>query len=100
VSGCAVLSVDYRLAPEHPFPAGLDDAFLAYRWVLGNSDLLAVDAERVAVGGDSAGGNLSIVLALGVAKRGLPPPRHLLLVYPCTELISERPSRKRFAQGY
>lgn len=99
-SACAVMSVDYRLAPEYPFPAGLDDALLAYRWVRDNADMLLVDADRVAVGGDSAGGNLSIVLALKLAREALPIPRHLLLIYPCTELVSERPSRKRFAQGY
>lgn len=99
-SGCAIMSVDYRLAPENPFPAGLEDALIAYRWALKHADSIVVDAERIAVGGDSAGGNLSIVLALSAAENGLPPPRHLLLVYPCTELISSRPSRERFADGY
>lgn len=100
MSACAVMSVDYRLAPEHPFPAALDDAMLAYRWSLDNADLLEIDPEKVAVGGDSAGGNLSIVLALSANEVGWPPPCHLLLVYPCTEFVSKRASREQFANGY
>lgn len=99
-SGCALLSVDYRLAPEYPFPHALDDAVCAYRWLIDNAAGLRIDADRIAVGGDSAGGNVSIVLALDAANRTLPAPRHLMLVYPCTEIISDRPSRQRFANGY
>lgn len=98
-SRCAVLSVDYRLAPEHPFPAAVDDARLAFDWAVEHADLLQVDAQRIALGGDSAGGNLSIVTALalrGTAVR----PRFLMLVYPSTEIRSERASRERYAEGF
>lgn len=99
LSGCAVLSVDYRLAPEHPFPAALDDAAFAFQWAVEHAELLGVDPARIALGGDSAGGNLSIVTAL--ARRGAAVvPRFLLLVYPCTEILSARPSRQRFADGF
>ncbi|MDI3489076.1 MAG: acetyl esterase [Thauera sp.] len=99
LSGCAVLSVDYRLAPEHPFPAALDDAAFAFRWAVEQADLLGIDPERIALGGDSAGGNLSIVTALGLRGAAI-APRFLLLVYPCTEIVSARPSRQRYAEGY
>lgn len=99
-SGWAVLSVDYRLAPEHPFPAALDDALLATDWVADNADLLEADPLHIALGGDSAGGNLSIVTALQARDRGFPALCHLSLIYPCTEILSQRASRTRFADGY
>lgn len=100
-SDCAVLSVEYRLAPEHPFPAAPDDARLAFEWCVDNAGLLAIDAQRLALGGDSAGGNLSIVTALAAREAGASPrPAFLLLVYPSTEILSARPSRERYAQGY
>jgi len=98
-SRCAVLSVDYRLAPEHPFPAALDDAALAFEWAVAHADLLGVDAGRIALGGDSAGGNLSIVTALSLRGAEI-TPRFLLLVYPSTEIRSERPSRQNYGEGY
>ena len=98
-SGCAVLSVDYRLAPEHPFPAALEDAAFAFEWVLAQADLLGIDATRIALGGDSAGGNLSIVTALSLRGAAL-APRFLMLVYPSTEMRSERPSRQNYGEGY
>ena len=98
-SGCAVLSVEYRLAPEHPFPAALDDAALAFDWAVQQADLLGIDAGRIALGGDSAGGNLSIVTALSLRGAGI-GPRFLLLIYPSTEILSERPSRQRYGEGY
>jgi len=98
-SGCAVLSVEYRLAPEHPFPAAPDDARLAFHWAIDNADLLDVDPKRIALGGDSAGGNLAIVTAL--ALRGAEhEPAFLLLIYPSTEIRSTRPSRDRYAEGF
>lgn len=100
LSGCAVLSVEYRLAPEHPFPAGVDDALLAAEWAVDNADLLEVDPDRLALGGDSAGGNLAIVTALQARDRGFPSIRFLMLVYPSTQMISQRPSRERYAEGY
>jgi acetyl esterase len=100
LSGCAVLSVEYRLAPEHPFPAGVDDALLAVEWSADNADLLEVDPDRFALGGDSAGGNLAVVTALQARDRGYPSIRFLVLVYPSTQMISQRPSRERYAEGY
>lgn len=98
-SGCAVLSVEYRLAPEHPFPAAPDDVRRAFHWAADNADLLGVDAERIALGGDSAGGNLAIVTAL--ALRGAErQPAFLLLIYPSTEIRSARPSRDKYAEGF
>ena len=98
-SRCAVLSVDYRLAPEHPFPAALDDARLAFEWAVEQADLLEVDAGRIALGGDSAGGNLSIVTGLALRAAEV-QPRFLMLVYPSTEIRSERASRERYAEGF
>jgi acetyl esterase len=99
MSGCAVLSVDYRLAPEHPFPAALDDAALAFDWAVAQAGLLGIDAGRIALGGDSAGGNLSIVTALSLRGAAF-EPCFLLLIYPSTEIRSERPSRQAYGEGY
>jgi len=99
-SGCAVLSVDYRLAPEHPFPAAVNDARLAVDWSVDQAALLAIDPQRIALGGDSAGGNLAIVTAIALRDAGGVQPRLLALVYPSTEMDSVRPSRERYAQGY
>lgn len=99
-SGCAVLSVDYRLAPEHPFPAAVVDARHAVDWAREHGDLLGIDPARIALGGDSAGGNLSIVTALALRDAGEAPPAMLALVYPSTEIVSTRPSRERYADGY
>ncbi|ATE62549.1 alpha/beta hydrolase [Thauera sinica] len=99
-SGCAVLSVDYRLAPEHPFPAAIHDARLAFDWCKGQAPSLGIDPARIALGGDSAGGNLAIVTSIALRDEGLRLPRFLLLVYPSTEIVSGRPSRERFAEGY
>lgn len=99
-SGCAVLSVDYRLAPEHPFPAAVDDALFAVEWAWENASLLTVDPLRMALAGDSAGGTLSIVAALMCRNRGPVRLRFLCLIYPCTEIASNRPSRETYASGY
>lgn len=99
-SGWAVLSVGYRLAPEHPFPAAVDDAVFSIEWVAANADRLGADAARIAVGGDSAGGNLSIVGALLTHQRGTAALRYMLLVYPSTEICIDRPSLRRFGQGF
>lgn len=99
-AGCAVLSVDYRLAPEHPFPAAVEDALFAVEWARANADQLTVDRDRFGLGGDSAGGTLSLVTALMLRDRGTAALRFLCLIYPCTEIESSRPSREAFASGY
>lgn len=80
--GCAVVSVDYRLAPENPYPAGLDDAELVWRHLLANADALGVDAHRLAIAGASAGAGLATALCIRLAEVGLPQPALQLLVYP------------------
>ncbi|HNH64737.1 MAG TPA: alpha/beta hydrolase [Thauera aminoaromatica] len=98
-SGCAVLSVEYRLAPEHPFPAAPEDMRLAFDWSVDNADLLGIDPARIALAGDSAGGNLAIVTALALRAAEV-KPAFLLLIYPSTEIRSARPSRERYAEGF
>jgi acetyl esterase len=99
-SGAAVLAVDYRLAPEHPFPAAVEDAVAAYRWVSENADRLGADPARIAVGGDSAGGNLAAVVCLAARDEGATPPAMQLLIYPVTETGRELPSRRAFEEGF
>ncbi|NMF91660.1 alpha/beta hydrolase [Aromatoleum petrolei] len=99
-TGCAVLSVDYRLAPEHPFPAAVEDALFATEWALTHAQEFAFDPARLGLGGDSAGGNLALVTALRLRDRGAPALRCLCLIYPCTEIESSRPSREAYASGY
>lgn len=103
-ANCAVLSVDYRLAPEHPFPAAVDDANFAFAWAVGHAAQLGIDPQRIALAGDSAGGNLALVAALTQrdqpAAAGGVQPCFLGLIYPCTEIHSQRPSRLDYAQGY
>ena len=95
-TGHAVLSVDYRLAPEAPFPAPLDDSVTAIRWVHAHAADLGLDAERIAVGGDSAGGNLAAV----VAQLAPVPLRFQLLVYPVTDARAGSASYTENADGY
>ena len=97
---CIVVSVDYRLAPEHKFPAAADDSEAAYAWVLANAESFGGDSRRVAVGGDSAGGNLAAVVSLRAKEHGQPIPVLQLLVYPVTDSDFERPSYQANAEGY
>ncbi len=97
---CAVFSVDYRLAPEHPFPAAVQDCSMATQFVLRNAEALRVDPNRIAVGGDSAGGNLAAVVALMARDAGGPPLAYQLLIYPATDQRCDSPSHERNGQGY
>jgi acetyl esterase len=97
---CSLLSVDYRLAPEYPFPAAVDDAYTATVWAREHAHELRVDGARIAVGGDSAGGNLAAVTAILARDRAGPSLVFQLLVYPATDQRSERPSWQQFGRGY
>ncbi|MDQ6822527.1 MAG: alpha/beta hydrolase [Actinomycetota bacterium] len=99
-AGAHVLSVDYRLAPEHPFPAAVEDARDALRWAHQHAHSLGVDPRRIGVGGDSAGGNLAAVVARLAARDGGPPPALQLLIYPATDFTGRRRSRALFGEGF
>lgn len=95
---CVVISVDYRLGPEYPFPAALDDCFAATRYVAENAEKLRI--RGIAVGGDSAGGNLAAVVSLLARDAGAPPLAFQLLIYPATDQRLASASHERNAQGY
>jgi acetyl esterase/lipase len=97
--GAVVVAVDYRLAPEHPFPAAVDDAFAALQWVSEHAEELGGDPDRLAVGGDSAGGNLSAVVAMLARDAGGPPVKFQMLWYPVTQWGAEHPSITENAQA-
>jgi acetyl esterase/lipase len=99
-SAASVVSVDYRLAPEHKFPAAADDAWAATRWIVAHAAELGLDAGRLAVGGDSAGGNLAAVAALMARDAGGPAIRQQVLIYPVTDVMRETGSYADFAEGY
>jgi acetyl esterase len=99
-AGTAVLSVDYRLSPEHPFPAAVEDAWAAFAWASTNAAELGVDPARIAVGGDSAGGNLAAVTSLLARAGGGAMPAMQLLIYPPTDSAGDLPSRKLFSKGF
>ncbi len=84
-AGAIVLSVDYRQAPEHRFPAAWDDALAAYRWLTANAATIGGDPSRLALAGESAGGNLAVATAVAARDAGLPAPRHVLSVYPVAQ---------------
>lgn len=98
-SGVRVLAVDYRLGPEHRFPAAYDDAVAAYHWLVEHAAEVGGDVERLAVGGDSAGGNLAAGVAIEAARAGL-PLRFQLLVYPATDGRRDTESLRLFADGF
>lgn len=95
-SGCAVVAVDYRLAPEHRYPAAAEDAYAATRYVAEHANDFGIDAGRIAVCGDSAGGNLAAVVALMARDRGGPSLRYQLLIYPLTDFTDDSPSMREF----
>lgn len=98
-TGCVVANVDYRLAPEHPFPGPLEDCYAAVQWVVDAAADLGVDSARVAVGGDSAGGNLAAAVCLLARERGGPAIRFQLLVYPCLDPRRSYPSYRENGEG-
>lgn len=97
---CIVVSVDYRVAPEHKFPAAVEDCYAATKWVAGNAKAIGGDPTHIAVGGDSAGGNLAAVVSLMARDQGTPPLVYQLLVYPTTSFALDTPSCQENADGY
>jgi acetyl esterase len=98
-AGIRVLSVDYRLAPEAPAPTAAEDAIAAFTWAVDHAEDLGADPSLVAVGGDSAGGNLAAVVAQQCVRRDLPRPALQVLLYPALDLVGRRPSRDLFGEG-
>jgi acetyl esterase/lipase len=100
VARCLVVSVDYRLAPEHPFPAAPEDAVAAFLWLRKHGDDWGGDSDRMAVAGDSAGGGLSAVLTHALKKEGLPQPLCQALIYPWVEALADTQSYSDFGKTY
>lgn len=98
-AGAVVVSVDYRLTPEHPYPAAVNDCWASLLWLAGAAERLGVDAERIAVAGDSAGGNLAAVMCLKARDAGAPAIACAALIYPGTGLDQDYPSYREFADG-
>ena len=99
-SGTVFVSIDYRMGPEHKFPAAVDDSFTALNWVAANAAELRIDAAKLAVAGDSAGGNLAAVVALLARDAGQPALRLQVLAYPVADYRLMDPSYNTYAQGY
>ncbi|MFX0578696.1 alpha/beta hydrolase [Nocardia nepalensis] len=99
-AGVRVLSIEYRLAPENPFPAAVDDAVTAFGYAHAHAGEIGADPARIAVGGDSAGGNLAAVVAQCTTAGGGPSPAFQLLLYPATDLGARTASRRLFAAGF
>ena len=98
--GCIVIAVDYRLAPEHPFPAAPEDCYAATQWVATHADQFQGDLARIAVGGDSAGGNLATVVALMARDRGVPKLVFQLMICPATDFRLNSLSMEKYSEGY
>jgi acetyl esterase len=99
-AGCAIVAVDYRLAPQHKFPAAVEDCLAATHWVAENAGKIGIDPGRLAVGGDSAGGNLAAVVSLIARDRGAPKLRAQVLLYPVLDCGMKQSSHQRFAEGH
>jgi acetyl esterase len=99
-SGAIVVAIDYRLAPEHPFPAAVDDCLAAYRWLRAHGRELGVDPTRVAVAGDSAGGNLAAVVSQQAAAAGEPVPTCQALIYPALDFVLDTPSHHELEDAH
>ena len=99
-SGARVIAVDYRLAPEHKFPAAVDDAYAALCWVATNAERLGVDPNRIAIGGDSAGAVLATVSASSTKEKGGPKLALQLLMFPSADFSANTASRRNWADGY
>ena len=99
-TGCLVVSVDYRLAPEHPFPAAVEDAFAATKWVAEHAGSMCADPARIAVAGDSAGGNLAAVVSLLARDAGAPKLVFQLLIVPVTEHLPDNSSYRECGADY
>lgn len=95
-----VVSVDYRLAPEHPYPTPIEDCYAALEWVAANAEEINVDPDRISVGGDSAGGNLATVISKKALDQNGPAIQSQILVYPVTNLEFNTDSYKEFAEGF
>ena len=100
VAKCPVVSVDYRLAPQHKFPAGLEDCISAYDWTLKNAEKYGAPSGRAAIGGDSMGGNFTAIIAQESTRRGMPKPDLQLMIYPATDLVTEFPSAMTYGETY
>ncbi len=99
-SGCRVISVDYRLAPEHRFPAAFDDSYAATEEIFARAPTLALDPDRIAIGGDSAGGGLAAAVCQRAKQEKGPKIALLLLLCPALDMAAESESRRAFARGY
>jgi acetyl esterase len=100
LAGVRVVAVDYRLAPEHRFPAAVEDAVAAYAYIASHPNEFGADASRLAVAGDSAGGNLAAIVAQSVRSTGIPAPALQVLIYPVTDLAHDHPSVDIYATGF
>ena len=99
-AGCPVVSVDYRLAPEHKFPTGLEDCITAYEWGLRNAESLGAPSGMASIGGDSMGGNFSAIIAQEMQRQQKPAPELQLLIYPATDIETKYPSRTEYGETF